>query len=476
MYLVVLFASALLFGAITFAFVNSRYFSVFHPFTIYLLFHGLVFVVRPFLSYWLDYSEIYRAFRFTPSLSDKITVIIATNLGLLAFAFFCFRQGAVEMRFRKEPALDDERNRMARVFPLVLAICGPLAIWSLATHYSAAADFNTLSGMGRDKATGVIYNTRSSGYFTEAQMMLVPLTALSAWLFRFRLIALAPLAIFVAARAGTGGRGPFISALFATALLYLFQQRRRFPSLQVSALFAGAALLFATVGDDRGQAIRVFFGEESDYRKQGSDRLKFMEGMDFANLEFFEYIVYVVPQRSQTYGYFNDILQVFTEPVPRVLWPGKPFGAPFERFSLFDYGYPVGATRSLPGNGWYALGWLGVVITCAAWGYVLGLIYRRFALGPQRPIHVAGYMIFLATLIVAYRDGSPVTVFRQGIFFAAPVLLWYFLYARRNPKRKASPQRLAGRALAAPTAPGLPPAVARRRAMLGTIDHGARPK
>lgn len=427
MYLVVLVASLMIFCGVTAVFLRSGYFSLFHPFTIYNLFHGLVFVIRPFLSYWLEYEMIYRAYQFTPSLEDKITVIAAANLGYLTFAFFCFRHGAVPMKFRSDPLLIEERNRLARFFPWVLVICAPVAIWSLVTLFSAASVFAVASDMGRDKATGVLYNTTGNGYFAEAQMMLVPLTALCAWLFRFRLVALIPIGMFVLLRAGTGGRGPFIAALFATGLLYLYERRRRVPTLRFAAVMAAGLLLFSAVGSDRGQAVRDWLAGEANSAQTASDNLRFMEGMDFANLEFFEYIVYVVPQRSHTYGYFNDVLQVFTEPVPRVLWAGKPFGAPFERFSMFDYGTPVGYTRSLPGNGWYAMGWLGVIITCGLWGYFLGLIYRRFVDGPQTTYQVAAYMVFLPILIVAYRDGMIVTVFRQGIFFAAPILLWIWL-------------------------------------------------
>lgn len=186
----------------------------------------------------------------------------------------------------------------------------------------------------------------------------------------------------------------------------------------------------------------------------------------------------VVRTLSHTYGYFNDVLQVFTEAVPRVLWKNKPFGAPFERFSMFDYGFPIGYTRSLPGNGWYALGWLGVIITCGVWGYVLGLIYRRFVEGPQSTYQVAAYMVFLPILIVAYRDGMLVTVFRQGIFYAAPILLWVWLARSFNVPLAKDLRMLTARkqrrldSATAQASPArdpyqhLPPAVRRRRLAL----------
>ncbi|MFO1254995.1 MAG: hypothetical protein U1E37_04925 [Sphingomonadaceae bacterium] len=470
MYLIVLVASLLVFCAVTVAFLRSGYFSLFHPFTIYSMFHGLVFVVRPFFSYWLEYEAIYKAYQFVPSASDKITVILAVNLGFLSFAYFCFRHGAVPMRFGGGPAQVAERNLLVRYFPWVIAICAPMAIWSLMTSFSAASQY-TRFGISMDRATGISHFTDGTGYFAEAQMMLVPLAALSAWLFRFRLVALAPLAMFVILRAGTGGRGPFVSALFATGLLYLYEKRRRFPTLLVMSGLVAVTSLFSAVEIDRGQAVRALFGEQTDIRKVSDEKTRFMEGMDLGNLEFFEYIVYVVPQRSGTYGYFNDVLQLFTEPVPRALWPGKPLGAPFQSFSMFDYGFPIGYTRSLPGNGWFALGWLGVFITCSAWGYVLGLIYRRFVEGPQNPYQVASYIILLSILIIAYRDGSLVTVFRQGIFVFAPVVVWMGivrLSGRKLPngfRRPLPRQEPAGRVRIGEAA-ALPPAVLRRRQAL----------
>lgn len=486
MYLVVLVASLMIFCGVTAVYLRSGYFSVFHPFTFYTLFHGIVFVFRPFLSVWLEYDMLYRAFNFSPSLSDKITVIVAACLGYLSFAFFCFRQGAIPMRFKQDAFSAQERARLGRYFPWVFAICFPIGMWSLLALYGQASNFEIAVDMGRDAATGVIYNTKTNGYFVEAQLMLAPLGAICAWLFRFRLIAIAPLLVFVVMRAGTGGRGPFITALISTALLYLFERRQRFPDLKASALAGMLVLAFVAIGSDRGQSLRAVFGGQTDIRALGSAELKFGEGMDFANLEFFEYIVYVVPQRSQTYGYFNDVLQVFTEPVPRVLWKDKPFGAPFERIFLFDYGTPHGMTRSLPGEGWYSLGWVGVILWCGLCGYLLGWIYRRFVESDQSTIHTAAYLMFLPILIVAYRDGQIVTVFRQGIFFFTPIVLWMLVarYFRvplaRDMRRLAAWRRLT----ADPGAPGpaqaltaaelrLPPAVRRRRQLLAARRTGA---
>lgn len=269
-----------------------------------------------------------------------------------------------------------------------------------------------------------------------------------------------------------------------------YEHRRLLPS--VRAILLGIALLgaFSVIGDDRGSSIRraITGDSQSEIFQAKREDERFLEGMDFANMEYFEYLVYAVPQRSGTYSYFNDVLQVFTEPIPRVLWPGKPIGAPFTRIHLFDYGTPIGMTKSLPGQGWFSLGWIGVVIWCSLWGWGLGWVYRRFVEGPQNSIVTAAYMMFLPIMIVAYRDGEIVTIFRQGLFFIGPLVLWR-LFAnglgiptaqavRVGLLRKRRLERSGGSApdivAPLPELAHLPPAVRRRRAALsqdGAIEQ-----
>lgn len=475
MYLVVLIASLVIFCAAVFAYAKSPYVSVFHPFTYYCLFHGIVFVFRPFLSVWLNYELLYRAFRFTPTDAVKITAILVANVGFLAFGFFVFRQGAVPMRFKSDAFVAAERRRLTKYFLWVALFTAPVAVWSLLTTYSLAADFQGAGSMGRDAATGVMYNTVTNGYLVEAQFMLATLGAVLAWLFRFRLVAIVPLIGFVVLRAGSGGRGPFVTALVSASLFYLYEKRSLIPNLKTLALAAILAFGFVQIGSDRGMGLRGMFGSQTDFREIRVNPLKFGEGMDFANLEFLEYLVTIIPERTQTYGYFNDVLQVFTEPVPRVLWSGKPFGAPFERISLFDYGRPYGMTRSMPGEGWYSLGWAGVVIWCGLCGYILGWVYRRFVQSEQNTFQVAAYIMFLPILIVAYRDGQLVTVFRQAIFFVGPILLWLAFARFFKVKMAAEMRQISGRGHAEPAVGGyspqaplsaLPAAVRRRRLAL----------
>jgi oligosaccharide repeat unit polymerase len=427
MYESALALSVLVFGFVAVYFTRHPAFSVFHPLSYYCAFHGFIFVFRPILAYFMEYKAIYWLYDFIPSPADKLTVVLAANVGFLSFAFFCLRAGSAPMEFKRDAVIDEERRRLGGILPFVLLICLPVAVYSLLTSFSTTVEGGA-STMVMDKATGAVVNTTGNGYLADAQLMLASCGALIAWIYRFRLVALLPLIGFVIIRAGSGGRGPFITALTSVCLLYLYEKRVRIPGPRVMIVVGLMLAAFTAVGQDRGRGIRetLGFAEASQVEAEKSTD-KFLEGMDFANLEYFEYLVYVIPQRSHTYDYFLSNLQLFTEPVPRVLWSGKPIGAPIQLFKLWDYGNPIGMTSSLPGAGWTELGWIGVIIWCGLWGHAVGRIYTMFVRGPQHSLQTISYLIFLPVLIIAYRDGVLLTIAKQAMFFFLPVIVWYLL-------------------------------------------------
>lgn len=476
MYILVLGLGLLISLAVLAYYVRSPLFSVFHPLTFYSAFHFLVFVIRPFFGHFQSFHKLYQVFGFNPSLSDKVTVILAANLGYLVFAFFCMRAGNVALQFRRNDAVSIERKLMMRAFWPVLAICAPIAIYSQLHIFDPTAKFN---GLVLDFKSGVVINTTSNGYFSDAQLMLAPLCAVIAWLGRFKLPSLLPAIAFVIVRGTIGMRGPFVATAVMMLLLYLYDRRKLVPDRRFIAVALAGVAFFNFVGADRGERIRDLagMGTDKELRRDNATE-KFMESMDIANMEFFEYIVWVVPQRSGTYDYFLNNLQIFTEPIPRVLWKGKPKGAPIQPVKLFDYGFPIGMTYSLPGAGWYSLGWLGVVIWCALWGQMTGTVYRRFCQSDRSTLKIAAFVIFTASLVLSFRDGVLLTAVRQLGIYMTPIVLWY-LSARYMgvPRLSELQHRMAagtgkhgastpdrGQELAAWQA--LPPAVQRRRLAL----------
>ena len=416
MYLILLWASVAIFVIVIIVYLRQAFSSIYHPISLYLAFHGIVFVVRPLFAYSQHYDFLYRVYRFDPSQDVKSTVIICANLGLLAFVAGAWKGGSAPLAFNQGPAEIAHRKRLVPAFLLAIALVAPIAVASMLTVFNSG-----FAGMRLDLNTGVAINTTSNGWLIEAQLMLVPLSVLLAWTFRFRWWSVLPLILFVTMRAGTGGRGPFIVACVAAGLLWMFDGKRRWPALWMFALIVPLTAGFYILGQERS-AVRTLLqdGTVIEFR----EKTGFMESMDWANMEFFEYLVETVPRKTGTYGYFVDNLQVFTEPVPRKLWAGKPIGAPIKMFNLFDYGNPIGMTYSLPGYGWMQLGYAGVALWCALWGYCLGAIYSWFMRSRQGNFQVALYFAFLPIFIIAFRDGGLVTIARTGVFYISPVLIW----------------------------------------------------
>lgn len=473
MYELVLFLSAVFFAAFCFFYVRTRAFNIYHPLTLYAAFHFFIFVLRPILARANHYDSIYAAYRFMPSEADKITVILAANLGFAAFAAASLFRGNVPISFRRTAAELKEQVDLKRVFPWVCLLLGPYAGYSVLRSVQDMSQGQYIAGMVLDRMTGVSINTQTSGYVTDAQIMFATLSAIFAWLNRFRPTSLIPLAVFCVFRATTGARLFFIFALVMAALLYAYERRVQKPAPRLLALIAAVVFTFQFVGVDRGSRVRDMVGMEGAQQAATSaasrPKLGFMESMDYANMEYFEYLVWVIPKQSGTYDYFLDNFQILTEPIPRILWKGKPVGEPFRRVQLFEYGFPIGMTRSLPGEGWYAMGWLGVVGWCGFWGFALGAFYRGFARGPKTTLRITSYIVFETMLIAFYRDGQLLTLVKILGVFLAPCLVWLWigkLTGVRWAKQWAEADRSAVVVPALAETTALPPAVARRRQAL----------
>lgn len=444
MYEIALLISTICLIGVTFYFVQQPSFNIYHPLGLYIVVHALLFVVRPITGEILHYTTLYTVYDFTPSLEERLTVIYAANLCFLCFSFFCLRTGNMPMAFRFDRFDTEEQRRLSQVFVWTLMAVMPIGLYSFITSYHDLSGGEAVKGMIIDQASGYKYNTDTNGYLTDAQGMLGPCAALIIWMGRFRLLSWFPLAGFVLFRAGTGGRGPFVLALLMACLLYCIEKRRRFPPVLFVGWAAAGLMLFSTIGADRGATLREMLGQkvtvDAEAGRDDAKKQKFLESMDWANMEYFEYLVYVIPHKSGTYDYFLDNFQLFTDPVPRIYWTQKPRGEPFRKIFLFNYGNPVGMTRSLPGEGWYALGWFGVVIWSSLWGYITGSVYRRFANSAQTTMQTCSYVMFWAILVLFYRDGMLLTMIHNLGVYLAPVAIWY-IFARLFAVPKAAQLR-----------------------------------
>jgi oligosaccharide repeat unit polymerase len=448
MYIFLLTSGLALWVAILWAYARTGRASVYHPATYYLAFHGIVFVLRPILAYAGNYSYVYHVMDFHPGMGDKIRALLIANIGMMAFILSSLSfDGGLRMRWPVNAARGSTKSRLNLL--VASALCLPLGLISL--YENVSDKLSGTRGMIRDAATGIAVNTTSNGYLTDANNMLGIIVALIAWRFRFRAIALLPFVLYSVARLIVGSsRWTFVMTTASVALFYLYDQRRCWLKPRIAILGLATAAVFMTLGMQRDYFRSVFLASPPPVTN--AFEYSYLEGMDLANLEYLEFVSSVVPFKTRTYGYFVDNLQVFTEPVPRVLWPSKPIGAPIQYWKLMDYGTPLGITYSLPGEGWMQAGYVGVVFWCGLFGLLFGRAYSWFTRSRQSEIAVALYLCLLPLSIQFFRDGSLLTLLRFPLFFLVPIAVWKALGRLHKRERVAAPGRFVVRIYRRPPA------------------------
>ena len=421
MYDFLLLASLVLFLGTSLAYVRHPAASLAHPASFYLAFHGFIFVFRPLVARWYDFDFVYRLYEFQPSLENKITVILGANLAMVVFVL-------ASIAIASRPPLDAPRDLFAatrqRLFWPVLVTVGlltPVALAAQIANWSRRA--NHFESMVRDASTGNLVNIQGNGWFTDAALMMAPMAVMMVWLSRYRWWGWAYFAGFVFLQAGTGTRHAIIFAVASVAICWLLEQGRKWFDWRAVALTLVAAIAFNQIVIDRGGAVRTLVSEDMGPSYINEEALDPLEHMDFANLEYFEYIVYAVPERTQSWDYFAHVLQVFTEPIPRAIWDEKPVGSPIQHFSLWDYGQPIGMTASMPGIGWLSLGYAGIVIQSLIFAAIFAVAYRLLLMHRGSPMARLAYALVISVTVLGFRDGTLLTLLRSAPFYFGPLLI-----------------------------------------------------
>jgi hypothetical protein len=424
MYVTMLVLSVVVFIAVTAIYLRQPNASILHPATFYLLFHGLVFVIRPIFGWFYEYRIFYDAAKFTPSVLEKSQALICTNLAFVVFMATMMVLTKRRFNFKQDQFDLAQRSIILNRFWLVAIPLGALGLYSIYWLITYQASGEMVSRL--DTRTGWRAMEATNGYFYAAGALLAPIVAIIAFLGRFRLWSLAPFAGFVVLRFATGSRGDAVAAAVMLALLFMYDKRRKWPTFIVVAGFLAAIPLFDSILSDRGAGLRQAMGYEAtgvyEYLATQERVEAPLETRDLSALEMVEYLVWAIPKRSGSYDYFLQNLQVITEPIPRALWPEKPVGAPIRLFDLYSHAVPIGGVLSIPGAGWMYWGFAGVIIWSAIFASIYAGVYNWFAHSRQSNLAVIGYVVFLSTAVIAYRDGIILTILKQLFFYIGPLV------------------------------------------------------
>ncbi len=422
-------AQAAVFALVVVVFLLSGTASMFHPLTFYLIFHGLVFLARPVLVYAYDFNNTWLFMGFWPDSQQFVFTLAVSSVALIAFSLACGLAGNARPDMDTLPTLPIATPEKI-AYAVTLLLLTPLALYSAYIRKDGASfDFTGDVQMERDPVTGQPIFVNTTGYIAEAHAMGMPLTLGLIFLARGNPLSFLPFGAFVLYRAYLGwGRWAIVIGVISLVLVLLYQTRHKWFAWWHVAAGIPVLALFHLLGQNRGYVRAMINGDTTPIMDEpGRSFVDSLANQDLANFDFLSFILWVTPGQSGTYTYFTQYLQLFTEPIPRIFWPGKPVGAPIKLIELNDYGNFSNLTLSLAGDGWMSGGWLGMIITMVLVGLVLGRVHRWFwEKGCHSPHGVLFFCTFVPLSLQWYRDGG-ITIFKFGFFALLPILLWWLL-------------------------------------------------
>lgn len=410
---------------VIFVFVLSGQASIFHPLTMYLGFHALVFIVRPLLIYCFNFDHEFVYMGIQPDEALMARVLMITSFALVVFAATNLWFGRCDAKFQNPapaPFTVEQRRALILLTLALLPIIG----------YSIHAEQTDFTGENRG---GTYILTGASGYALGAQLMAAPLLCIWLAVKRFRWTVLLWLVPYVGYRLYAGqARWSFVLLIVSVVFIYVWQSHRKWLPWWTLLIPLAIFPLFRMVGNDR-EIVKEIITHQYDPAAHGAvesglsaeDRFRLKhDGPDFANFDFLVYVVEMVPERTKSFTYGSQYLQLLTEPIPRKLWPGKPVGAPIGFFNLNDYGDFNGRTVSLVGDGWISGGWIGVLITVGIVGALLGIAHRCFWKYSDNNTVALFYLVGLSMLPQWYRDGG-ISISKFLLWNEFPLILWLVL-------------------------------------------------
>lgn len=139
---------------------------------------------------------------------------------------------------------------------------------------------------------------------------------------------------------------------------------------------------------------------------------------------------------------FSSITTTIGQPVPRLLWPSKPYAAEavMNEAAFGARGVRAGdasVAYSPIGGFYYDSGWIGVVIGMAGIGWTLKVLWQYFRLHRSNDVVHVFFSISLPLVIVLMRGNIPDTLARAA-FFLFPLLTISWL-SRVKPGRARLP-------------------------------------
>ena len=419
------------FCALIWALHARGFLNIYSGLFLYLAFHFIVFVQRPFIVYIFDLRSEFEFMMYMPSADIFLKTLFVSDLGLVSFVAAYL----AVLRFRPiEPTFDyiELTSSEERSFLLAFVLLLPLILYSfgLALTMRQAYNVEVFQELGQinmtiDPATGQKLFADTTAYIVNARNFAFPFAALLIHVTRARWWSFLAVLFCALVALQLGERWEIVISTLVASMMALYVHKRR---TFTAAHYAGMVIvlaLFVMIGQNRDSLIKFLTTGEIEFSFD-IEKSSFGAHPDFANFDFLTYVVAKVPDVSGTYSYFTQYLGILTQPIPRILWPGKPVGSPVQWVNLEAYGHFASRTTSLVGDGWISLGYAGVVVTLGSCGAFFGAMFKRFC-RPQISIYFyLAYFWMVGLLLQWARDGG-YKILDFVLFCIGPIVLAYWI-------------------------------------------------
>lgn len=437
--------------------------TLFHPVTLYLLFHAAAFCLRPTLIHVFDLEAVFRSMHLAPEPNLMRQALWVSSAGLATFAavFLAGSYGAPAVRPATPPEMDPSDRRA------LLLTAGLFVVPGLASFI--------LTGPASEH----------SGYVLDLQLVLIPVALLAILATQWRWWSLLPFFAIVAMRAARVGPAPEIvlGAVVLLLLLWLWSHQR----LRPSAAFLGAACVAAVgallVADHRSEISDWIAGREIP-QAPDSSRPALVDRLDRPGLAHFEALTAIIatePDKSGSFSHGSQHVEAWRDGLPARSVSDRIGGGTSASSDLQRFGDVRGLPTPLVGDGWRSGGWGGLLTTLALTGLLLGAAFGVFARRQDDPV-AACFLVILQGSSLGLYHNSDSTILRGVAYMMVPLLVWRFLanrfrraaaaqIDRERLREERQQRRLLGTALLNPNAAPLPPEVLPQPAGLTPIDR-----
>ena len=421
--------NVIVFVAITATLFARGYLNIYSGLFIYVAFHFVAFVQRPVVVYLFDLRNAFDFMLYMPNDDVFVQTIVVANLGLVSFVlFYLYVLGfePIAPSFDYIPVSAGQR----RSFLLAFFLLSPFILYSffLALTMRQAYGGEVFDELGKvnmtiDPTTGQHLFADTTAYIVNARDFAFAFSALMIHLTRGKWWSylLVIFCAFVALQLGE--RWAIVIAGLVAIMMTLYLKKRHSFTIFDYAAMAVVLGIFVVIGQNRDSVVRFFLTGEYDLNFDLA-KSSFGDHPDFANFDFLTYVIGKVPDASGTYSYFTQYLGVFTQPIPRILWPGKPVGSPVQWVNLEAYGHFASLTTSLVGDGWISLGYAGVVITTGLVGAFYGWLFKRFC-SPSVSIYFYCAHFWMVGLLLQWARDGGYKILDFSLFCIGPIILAY---------------------------------------------------